>query len=186
MLKNYSALLMLTVLAFLVVSSLSYGQDCNIYQIDFLNHSYPLPDCNTSEEIVFVNGKMTQSIGLDIPSLESSIYPVQYGDLDNDCQEEALIAIDVPTWGSDIAHLYVYIIKCIGNREAIVYIDDYEQGESAVIKDNGVYIKGPYWLDDDAHCCPTFSATFVVRYICNEFKKDDLLLVKNAQWWQCP
>ncbi len=151
-----------------------------IRSVDFRNYTYCLTRLDQAERVSLVNGRYQFPDDPDVaPGL--SLLSVQYGDLDQDGQEEALVALRYDNAGSALHYDYFFVFKMCAAEPTVVYAGQYEAATSIAITGSTVVVRAPFWLPGDAHCCPTSDARHTIKLSEGRLREVHMRLHRRAE-----
>jgi hypothetical protein len=83
---------------------------------------------------------------------------VKYVDFDEDGKEEAFVVINGQTSGSSNRFLIAYVFAYRNGKAQQIWTKC-EENSAAELKGRAIHFTYPEWVDDDAHCCPSYFTT---------------------------
>jgi hypothetical protein len=126
-----------------------------IRRIDFKNFNYGTGGEYCIGNLVLRKGR-TQYGDSEYETAE--LTSVKYVDFDGDGNEEAFVVIDWSTSGSAGGGIEAYVFKYQNGAARRIWAKCNERS-SAVLKGRSILFMYPEYVGNDAHCCPTYSAT---------------------------
>jgi hypothetical protein len=154
-----------TLVASLILSSVARSKPAaiqSIRSVDFRNYTYRLTLHDHAESVPLVAGHYRFPDDDVAPGV--SLLSVQYGDLDLDGREEALVVLRYENAGSALHYDHLIVFKNSPAGPTVMYSRRYEAAASITILGSSVVVRAPFWLDDDAHCCPTYDARHTIKF----------------------
>lgn len=150
----------LLVALFFFTAVVAVGQRTGIRALDFRNFSYKFEDYELPQDkLTLRNGRYKAPGGGIPPIVSANLVSVAYADFDGNGQEEAAVQIHVVVSGS-AGSFENYMVFAYRNGAAQeIFRESREQGKRMNVVGRTITFSGPFWRDNDAHCCPSALAT---------------------------
>lgn len=145
---------------FLFTALTTVGQRTGIRTVDFGNFAYKFEDYELPQDKLTLRNGRYKAPGNGIPPIVSAnLVTVAYADFDGDGQEEAAVQLHVVVSGS-AGSFENYLVYAYRNQAAQeIFRESREQGKRMSVVAQTISFSGPFWRDNDAHCCPSALAT---------------------------
>ncbi len=157
-------------LSILASTALASAAQTGIRSVDFQNFTYQPDYCSVedAQNIKVVGGKYQSDAEDDIDAIYFTIYGTEFGDLDGDGDEEAVILSMCNTGGTgNFTEAYIY--KMIGGKPTRIMLltggDRADGGlRKAWVEDHLLVVESNDPGESGGACCPEFIVTSKYRY----------------------